>query len=160
WPSIVIHIATLSFKESLLTCYQYHNRLLVGHFGLRPPNIDGKPVLNVDSLRVILIFNVAYDTNIFPLELHGLNLSGCYMILCYTGARPAELVNNERKKPTDGFLESFMVRKRSCQLGAPVSRLKRTMTLWRKIPVNSASFFCERRSGVIVQRRSAMRTSS
>ncbi|ORY68698.1 FluG domain-containing protein [Pseudomassariella vexata] len=95
------------YKESLLICSQYHDRVLVPRFGLRPPNIDGKPVLNVDSLRVILVYNIAYDTSIFPLELHRLNLSNCYQILCYTGARPAELVDNERKKPKDGSLEEL-----------------------------------------------------
>lgn len=71
-------------------------------FGLRAPNIDGKPVLNVDSLRTILTFNIAYDAGVFPLELHRINLAACYQLLSYTGARPAELVDNERQKPKDG----------------------------------------------------------
>lgn len=29
------------------------------------------------------------------------------MILCYTGARPAELVNNERRRPKDGSVEEL-----------------------------------------------------
>ncbi|KAI0120736.1 hypothetical protein BJ170DRAFT_704700 [Xylariales sp. AK1849] len=94
-------------RNNMKELYKYHDRVLVPRFGLRPPNIDGKPVLNVDSLRVILIFNIAYDGGIFPLERHRVNLSGCYMILCYTGARPAELVNNERKRPIDGSLEEL-----------------------------------------------------
>lgn len=64
-------------------------------------------MLNVDSLRVILVFNIAYDTSIRPLELQRLNDSGCYMIICYTGVRPAELVHNERKPPKDGSLEEL-----------------------------------------------------
>lgn len=64
-------------------------------------------MLNVDSLRVILVFNIAYDTSIRLLELQRLNDSGCYMIICYTGVRPAELVHNERKPPKDGSLEEF-----------------------------------------------------
>lgn len=71
-------------------------------FGLRAPNLDGKPVLNVDNLRTILTFNIAYDTGVFPLELHRINLAACYQLLSYTGARPAELVDNERKNPKDG----------------------------------------------------------
>ncbi len=86
---------------------KYHDHILVPRFALRAPNIDGKPVLNVDSLRVILIFNIAYDTSIRPLELQRLNDSGCYMIICYTGVRPAELVHNERKPPKDGSLEEL-----------------------------------------------------
>lgn len=56
-------------------------------------------MLNVDNLRVILTFNIAYDTSIFPGERHRIQLASCYQILCYTGARPAELVDGERKKP-------------------------------------------------------------
>jgi hypothetical protein len=81
--------------------------VLVPRFGFRPPNIEGKPVLNVDSLQAILVFNIAYDIGIFPLERHRISLSGCYMILCYTGARPAELVDNERQRPKDGSLEEL-----------------------------------------------------
>lgn len=76
-------------------------------FGLRAPNIDGKPVVNSDSLRVLLTFNIAYDQSIRPLELQRINDAGCYMTICYTGVRPAELVNNERKPPNDGSLEQL-----------------------------------------------------
>ncbi|RKL20511.1 hypothetical protein BFJ72_g15059 [Fusarium proliferatum] len=81
--------------------YKYYRSVLVPRFGHRPPNIDGKPVLNVDNLRAILTFNIAYDTTIFPGERHRINLAGCYQLLCYTGARPAELVDGERQKPKD-----------------------------------------------------------
>jgi hypothetical protein len=84
---------------------------LIPRFGHRPPNIDGKPVLNVDNLRVILMFNIAYDTTIFPGERHRVQLAGCYQFLCYTGARPAELVDAERKKPKDGSIEALFGRK-------------------------------------------------
>ncbi|KAK7211891.1 hypothetical protein V2G26_019069 [Clonostachys chloroleuca] len=85
--------------------YKYYRRVCVPRFGHRAPNIDGKPVLNVDNLCVILTFNIAFDTSIFPGERHRINLAGCYQLLCYTGARPAELVDGERKKPKDGSLE-------------------------------------------------------
>jgi hypothetical protein len=87
--------------------YKYHDNVLAPRFKLRKPNTDDKPVLNVDSLWVILTFNIAYDKGIFPLELQRVNLSGCYMVLCYTGARPAELVNNERRRPKDGSVEEL-----------------------------------------------------
>ncbi|RYO82108.1 hypothetical protein DL764_009661 [Monosporascus ibericus] len=90
---------------------KYYKCVLVPRFGHRPPNIDGKPVLNVDNLRVILTFNVAYDTSIFPGERHRIQLASCYQILCYTGARPAELVDGERKKPIDGSIEKLFGRK-------------------------------------------------
>ncbi|KAL8400415.1 hypothetical protein RB594_000708 [Gaeumannomyces avenae] len=79
--------------------YKYHRQVLIPGFSLRAPNIHGKPVVSVAELRVILTFNIAYDTGIFPGERHRINLAGCYMIQCYTGARPAELVHNERPKP-------------------------------------------------------------
>lgn len=84
---------------------------MVPEFGLRAPNIDGKPVLNVDSLRTILTFNIAYDAGIFHLELHRINLAACYQLLCYTGVRPAELVNGERQKPKDGSIEKLFGQK-------------------------------------------------
>ncbi|KAK3371955.1 FluG domain-containing protein [Podospora didyma] len=87
--------------------YKYHDRVLIPRFGLRAPNIDGKPVLNVDALRVILTFNIAYDTGVVPLERQRVNQAGCDMIICYAGVRPAELVNNERKPPKDGSLDEL-----------------------------------------------------
>ncbi|KAI8956828.1 FluG domain-containing protein [Daldinia sp. FL1419] len=95
------------FYKTLLIYRQYHDCVLVLCFGLRPPNINDKPVLNVDSLRAILVYNIAYDISIFQLKLYCLNLSGCYQILCYIGVRPVELVDNERKKPKDGSLEEL-----------------------------------------------------
>lgn len=86
---------------------QYYRRVCIPRFDHRAPNIDGKPVLNVDNLRVILTFNIAFDTSIFPGERHRISLAGCYQLLCYTGARPAELVDGERKKPKDGSLEEL-----------------------------------------------------
>lgn len=94
-------------RNDIKELYKYHDRVLIPRFDLRAPNVDGKPVLNVDSLRVILVFNIAYDTSVRPLELQRLNDSGCYMIICYTGVRPAELVHNERKPPKDGSLDEL-----------------------------------------------------
>lgn len=85
--------------------------MLVPHFGLRPPNVDGKPVLNVDSLRVILSFNIAYDSATFELERHRLHLHACYQLLCYTGARPAELVHAERRLPKGASAEKLFASK-------------------------------------------------
>ncbi|KAN0087177.1 hypothetical protein V8E54_000865 [Elaphomyces granulatus] len=38
---------------------------------------------------------------------HRIQLSGCYLILACTGARPAEVVDNEKKKCKDGCLEEL-----------------------------------------------------
>ncbi len=81
---------------------QFHDTVVVSRFGLRPSNIDGKPVVGVDGLLSLLIFNIAYDTSVFPGETHRVQLAGCYLFLAYTGARPAEIVDNEKSKPKDG----------------------------------------------------------
>lgn len=54
-----------------------------------------------------MAFNIAYDKSIFPCERHRVQLDGCYKIMCFTGARPAELVDNERRKPKDGSTETL-----------------------------------------------------
>jgi hypothetical protein len=59
------------------------------------------------SLLSLQTFNIAYDTGIFPRERHRIQLSGCYLILACTGARPAEVVDNEKKKCKDGCLEEL-----------------------------------------------------
>ncbi|KAK2051231.1 FluG domain-containing protein [Colletotrichum caudatum] len=81
--------------------YKFHNTVLIPRFNYRAPNVNGKPVLGADNLLAILIFNVAYDNGIFQSERHRVQLAACYQILCYTGARPAEIVYAERKKPKD-----------------------------------------------------------
>jgi len=48
--------------------YHYHDRVLIPQFRLRPPNIDGKPVLSAAELEIIVAFNIAYDTSTFPSE--------------------------------------------------------------------------------------------
>ena len=80
-------------------------------FNLHPPNMSGKPVVSVAELFVLQTFNIAYDTGTFSLELERINLSGCYLIAAYTGARPAEIVDNERKEPKDGSLHEIFGQK-------------------------------------------------
>ncbi|RYO96655.1 hypothetical protein DL764_007436 [Monosporascus ibericus] len=85
----------------------FHDTVVVTRFGLRPPNVNGKPVAGVDSLLSLLIFNIAYDTAVFPVETHRVQLAGCYLFLAYTGVRPAEIVDNEPSKPKDGSWEEL-----------------------------------------------------
>ncbi|KAK6841024.1 hypothetical protein PG987_001884 [Apiospora arundinis] len=103
------YIDTNDNKETL----KWHDATLVPLFGLRPPNIDGKAVLNSDGLLALLAFNIAYDTGTFATERQRLNLAGIYQILGYTGARPGELVDNETRKPLDGSYEDLFGPKRS-----------------------------------------------
>lgn len=60
-----------------------------------------------NDLLALLTFNIAYDTGIFSTERHRINLAGIYLFLSYTGARPAEIVDNEKKKPKDGSYEDL-----------------------------------------------------
>ncbi|KAH7201205.1 hypothetical protein DER44DRAFT_841713 [Fusarium oxysporum] len=79
--------------------YKYYRSVLVPRFGHRPPNIDGKPVLNFDNLQVILTFNIAYDITTFPGERHRINLAGCYG-RCEEQEAPAD----EQSKVLNGLL--------------------------------------------------------
>ncbi|KAL0930298.1 FluG domain-containing protein [Colletotrichum truncatum] len=86
-------------RNDIKELYIFHDRVLVPRFGLRAPNINGKPVVAVQGLEILLVFNIAYDVGIFRSEGQRIQLAGCYQLLCYTGARPAELVHAEREKP-------------------------------------------------------------
>lgn len=90
---------------------QWHDTVLITRWNLRPPNADGKPVLGTDDLLVLQTFNIAYDDGVFPSERHRIQLSGCYLLLAFTGARPGEIVDNEKKKPKDGSWEDIYDRK-------------------------------------------------
>ncbi|EFY85694.1 FluG domain-containing protein [Metarhizium acridum CQMa 102] len=52
-----------------------------------------------------------YDDSIFPSERHRIQLLGCYLLLAFTGARPGEIVDNEKKKPKDGSWQDIYGRK-------------------------------------------------
>ncbi|KAM4059771.1 FluG domain-containing protein [Hirsutella rhossiliensis] len=86
---------------------KWHDTVLVSKWKLRPPNIDGKPVLGTDDLLVLQTFNIAYDEGVFPSERHRIYLSGCYLLLAFTGARPGEIVDNEKRRPNDGTYEDL-----------------------------------------------------
>ncbi|KJZ69228.1 hypothetical protein HIM_11378 [Hirsutella minnesotensis 3608] len=111
---------------------KWHDTVLVPKWGLRPPNIDGKAVLGTDDLLVLQTFNIAYDDGIFPSERHRIQLSGCYLLLAFTGARPAEIVDNEKRRPKDGTWEELygtkVVRTEdSCQSADEDARLLEAM---------------------------------
>ena len=62
---------------------------------------------SVDTLLTLLIFNIAYDSAVVPVEGQRNQLAGCYIFLACTGARPAEIVDNEPSKPKDGTWEEL-----------------------------------------------------
>ena len=41
------------------------------------------------------------------LRRHHIQLSGCYLLLAFTGARAAEIVDNEKRRPKDGTYEDI-----------------------------------------------------
>jgi len=47
----------------------------IPRYNLRPPSADGKLVLGTDDLLALLTFNLAYDTGVFPVEAHRIQLS-------------------------------------------------------------------------------------
>ena len=87
-----------SAKLSWLAPSEYHDNVLVPRFGWHHPNTD-KPVVGAREVDDLLIFNIAYDPSIFSTERHRVDLWGCYLLLFYTGARAAELVEGEKKEP-------------------------------------------------------------
>jgi hypothetical protein len=64
-------------------------------------------VLGPNDLLTLLTFNIAYNTGIFSTERHQINLAGIYLFLSYTGAQPAEIIDNEKKKPKDESYEDL-----------------------------------------------------
>ena len=49
-----------------------------------------------DDLLVLQTFNFAYDYTVFPSERHGIQPSGRYLLLSFTGARPGEIVDEKK----------------------------------------------------------------
>ncbi|KAK3186299.1 hypothetical protein K4F52_004837 [Lecanicillium sp. MT-2017a] len=69
-----------------------------------------------DNREIQNTFNVAYDESIFPTERHRIQLMGCYLLLAFTGARPAEIVDNEKRKPKDGcWKELYGAKNADCE---------------------------------------------
>jgi hypothetical protein len=83
--------------------------MIARHHGLRKPNMgaNGKPIMGTNGLYSLLAFNIGYDTKTFPAEGHRVQLAGCWILLACTGARPAEIVDSERKPPKDGSHEEL-----------------------------------------------------
>ena len=61
-------------------------------------------------MLVLLTFNIKFNMGIFSLEKYRVWLPGCYLGLAFTGARPAEFVDGERKSGNDGYLEEIFPR--------------------------------------------------
>jgi len=87
---------------------QLYNAKLVPRYGLYAPTLRIKTVTDSSDLLALLSFNLAYDHRIFPSERQRLDVTTCYLILAYTGCRPAEVVDGEKSKPLDGSWEELV----------------------------------------------------
>lgn len=81
---------------------QFFKTCLSPRFGLENPSLRMKTVTDSGDLLALLTFNFACDHRIFPSERQRLDVAGCYLILAYTGCRPAEVVDGEKNIPLDG----------------------------------------------------------
>ncbi|KAB5566912.1 hypothetical protein GE09DRAFT_1056381 [Coniochaeta sp. 2T2.1] len=106
-----INIAGMLRKWKGREVLKWYDATLVPRFDLQAPNSGGKDVADSGDLLALLTFNIAYDTSIFSWERHRVELPGCYLGLAFTGARPAEFVDGEKKHPKDGCLEELFGRK-------------------------------------------------
>ncbi|KAJ4307316.1 hypothetical protein N0V88_000699 [Collariella sp. IMI 366227] len=86
---------------------KWHDIVLIDLYGLQPPNVRRKGVADANGLLVLLTFNIKYDTGIFSSERHRVQLAGCYLGLAFTGARPAEFIDGEKKKRQDDCLQEL-----------------------------------------------------
>ncbi|KAG6829646.1 hypothetical protein H0H87_010611 [Tephrocybe sp. NHM501043] len=85
----------------------FHDTIAVAEFHLESPKKREKTVTDSDDLLALLSFNIAYDSHALPSERQRLDVAACYLLLAYTGCRPAELVDGEKKKPKDGTFEEL-----------------------------------------------------
>jgi hypothetical protein len=81
---------------------------LIHVFNLQVPNVRGKTATDSSDLLAILSFNTTYDFRVFPSERQRLSLTVCYLVLAYTGCRPAEVVDGDKSMPLDGFFEELI----------------------------------------------------
>ncbi|KAK4116055.1 FluG domain-containing protein [Canariomyces notabilis] len=94
-------------KQDTREIKKWHDTVLVRRYKLRAPCIHGKDVADSNTLLVMLTFNIKYDTGVFPNERHRVQLLGCNQGLAFTGARPAEFVDGEKKSRKDGCLDEI-----------------------------------------------------
>ncbi|KAI3390620.1 hypothetical protein diail_9082, partial [Diaporthe ilicicola] len=105
---------------------KWHDAVLIGRYGLQAPCICGKDIANADTLLVLLTFNIKFDTGIFSSEKHRVRLPGCYLGLAFTGARPAEFVDGERKSGNNGCLEELFPRRTAGTATVDALAIRRT----------------------------------
>jgi len=78
-----------------------------------------KNVTDSGDLLALLSFNFTCDHRIFPSERQRLDVAACYLILAYTGCRPAEVVDGEKNIPSDGYWDELFGSQATLPLKAP-----------------------------------------
>ncbi|KAF9772980.1 hypothetical protein IL306_009274 [Fusarium sp. DS 682] len=98
-------------KNDYRAIKSFHDTVTVIRFGLWKPNVNGKPVASLDSLLALLIYNIAYDAGCRTQRRASWTASGLLYLFASTGARAAEIVDNEPAKPKDGSWDELYGRK-------------------------------------------------
>ncbi|KJZ68865.1 hypothetical protein HIM_11746 [Hirsutella minnesotensis 3608] len=106
WYAIGMDVCFSSNRNHNREVQKWHDTILVPKWGLRPPNIDGKAVLGTDDLLAATFFSPSLG--------------------------PAEIVDNEKRRPKDGTWEELygtkVVRSEdSCQSADEDARLLEAM---------------------------------
>ena len=98
---------------------QFYYARLVPRYGLYAPTLRIKTVTDSGVLLALLSFNIAYDHYIFSSERQRLDFATSLLVLAYTGCRPAEVVDGEKAKPSDGSWEELFGDENSALLEDP-----------------------------------------
>jgi hypothetical protein len=80
---------------------QFYNAEVIQAFQLKNSQARKKTVTDSSDLLAMLIHIIAYDKRVLPDERVRLVIAACYLALGYTGCRPAEIVDGEKKVPSD-----------------------------------------------------------
>ncbi|KAL2140541.1 hypothetical protein VTI28DRAFT_3659 [Corynascus sepedonium] len=86
---------------------KWQDAVFVARYGLQAPCARGKDVANSDTLLVLQIFSIKFDTSIFPWEMHRIQPSGFYLGLAFMGTLLAEFLDGKRKTTSSGVWRSL-----------------------------------------------------
>ncbi|KAI0033819.1 hypothetical protein K488DRAFT_46827, partial [Vararia minispora EC-137] len=80
---------------------QFYKAEVIKAYRLKNSQARTKNVTDSSDLLAMLIHAISYDKRILGDERLQLSILSCYLVLGYTGCRPAEIVDGEKKVPTD-----------------------------------------------------------
>lgn len=85
----------------LIIAFQYYKAEVIKAYRLKNSQARKKNVTDASDLLAMLIHVISFNKRTLPNERVRLCISACYLILGYTGCRPAEIVDGEKKVPTE-----------------------------------------------------------